>query len=420
MRNLLIVSDVHLACLRPGMREGGQREVARFIAHHADHPAPGGPWRLIVNGDLFDFDHQARSADERMLEPDALRLFGAIAEEFPEVFAALARFLDRGHEVVVIPGNHDLDLIWPGVRRDFLRRISAHLADPAAIGRLSFQDWFYYESGRIYVEHGHQYDVDNAVAGLLDPFEPGPRLRPSLGTFWIAGFCPHIPEIAYHVDHTRSPLYYLPVVAKRYGLRGPALWLRYLGFALRTLREAGPARAVVGPGHLERRRALAEASGLGEEALRRLEGAAATPRLASRLATAARLHIVPAFLLPVAAVFGILGAVFSSVALLACAAAALVPAVAVDFMVSSRFKGHAEESLRSAAATIQKIVGVPLVCFGHVHLPADERAGDGRYLNSGTWISARLPFHYIRVVGADAAVCRWEPRGGTVEEAEAA
>src|SRR5438067_1022203 len=118
------------------------------------------------------------------------------------------------------------------------------------------------------------------LVGLLDPFDRG-ELRITLGTRWISGFCPLIPEVAYHVDHTRSTLYYIPVMIRHFGLRAFSLYFRYVAFALGSLRHAGGRNAIAGPRHAERRRALAAASGLPEEKLVALERVAVKPRLAS-------------------------------------------------------------------------------------------------------------------------------------------
>ena len=181
-KNLLVVSDVHLCRLRPRMFEGGQRHFAAFVRRMTREPARDGlPWRLIINGDLLDFDHQARSIAQRGPEAASLALFDEMASEHGEAFDALAAFIDAGHEVVFIPGNHDLDLLWPSVRARFDARLSA-----TASPRLHHHTWFYYEPGRVYIEHGQQYDPDTAVLGLLSPFDTdsGQReLRRNLGTW---------------------------------------------------------------------------------------------------------------------------------------------------------------------------------------------------------------------------------------------
>jgi UDP-2,3-diacylglucosamine pyrophosphatase LpxH len=406
MTNLLIVSDVHLSRLRPRMMIGGQRELGRFLEHFAEHRREGRPWRLLLNGDLFDFDHHALTIAERGPEPESLRIFGEIADEYPEVFEALGRFLDAGNEVVVIPGNHDLDLMWPSVREAFRVRIAAQVRHPDAMERLSFREWFYYEPGRIWVEHGQQYDSDTSTPRLLDPFEEGPRLQTNLGTHWISDFCPNIPEIAYHVDHTRSTLYYLPVMIRYYGLKAPWMWCKYIAFALRTLLAAGRGNARRSDAHAARRAELARESGVPESVL--LEFEAVVPsRFTSRVETGARLHILPALLLPAVLVLGVLGIALGSWGFGLAAGLAGALAIAVSTIVSSRYHGHIEECLRLHARRVESALEVPIVSFGHVHVATEEPVGEGRYLNTGTWVSPHLPCHYVEVVGTDARLCAW-------------
>ena len=419
--SLLIVSDVHLCRLRPGMIAGGQRELARFLDHHATHRDGEHPWRLVCNGDLFDFDHQAVGMARRGREAASLELLAEVAAEFPEVLAALARFLDHGHEIVVIPGNHDFDLMWPSVRAAFTARVAADLADPAAMERLSFRDWFYYEPDRVFVEHGQQYDLDTSVAGLLAPFDEAPAgkgLRTNLGTHWISGFCPLIPEIAYHVDHTRSPLYYLPVIAARYGPRGPWLLVRYLAFALRTVLAAGPAQARAHPEHAHRRTALAAEAGTPAATLEALDALAAAPRLGSRASTAARLHLVAALCLPLGLALGIAALALGSPAVGIVAGGAFFAAALASLLGGGRYAGHAERAARAAAAEVQRMLDVPVVSFGHVHVATDEPCGTGRYLNSGTWLSPHLPLSYVRIDTEGASLRTWQPRQMTARDSE--
>jgi UDP-2,3-diacylglucosamine pyrophosphatase LpxH len=409
---LLIVSDVHFCRLRPGMMVGGQHLLAGWIAHHARRPRPDGPWRLLLNGDLFDFDHHADSMRERGPEAESVRLFGEIADEYPELFAALAEFLDAGHEVVVLPGNHDLDFFFPAVRAALRERVAGHVCQPGALSRLTFNDWFYYEPGRIWVEHGQQYDPDTRTVGLLDPLDARGQLRTNLGTRWISDFCPNIPEIAYHVDHTRAALFYVPVVLREYGWSGPSLWRRYVAFALRTVMAAGPAHVAARPAHDSRRRQLATLHSLDEEVLRGFEDRVPS-RMASRWHTAARLHLLPALLVPVVLTLVGLAIAKGSPALAGAAAGAVaLMAAAGGLLAGGGYHGTVAQNLRQQAARVQRALGVPLVSFGHVHQATDEAAGEGRYLNTGTWVSPHLPFTYVKVIGHTAELCRWSPELG--------
>jgi hypothetical protein len=58
---------------------------------------------------------------------------------------------------------------------------------------------------------------------------------------------------------------------------------------------------------------------------------------------------------------------------------------------------------------VQAALRVPLVLLGHDHVATDEAVGDGRYLNTGTWVSPHLPLHYVTVIGDRAELCRWIP-----------
>ena len=84
----------------------------------------------------------------------------------PELFAGLAGWVQHGHSLVVVKGNHDLEWYWPAVR-NFLRLTLAghlhegkpanplheHLAD--IVPRIRFVDDACIIDGQVYVEHGH-------------------------------------------------------------------------------------------------------------------------------------------------------------------------------------------------------------------------------------------------------------------------
>lgn len=132
--------------------------------------------------------------------PEACWKLLQIYRGHPVVFRALAWFLAAGNELVIISGNHDLELHWAEVQAqvrwllDFayqeLRRDGRFgpthdpLSDWACLAiagehfkecqdRLNFSPWFYYEPGFVYIEHGQQYEPANALMLPLNPTLPG-------------------------------------------------------------------------------------------------------------------------------------------------------------------------------------------------------------------------------------------------------
>jgi hypothetical protein len=71
----------------------------------------------------------------------------------------LTEFLERGHRLVVLLGNHDLELALPSVRRTLLDELQIS-------GRCDFEfiyDGEAYVVGDAIIEHGNQYDAWNRV-----------------------------------------------------------------------------------------------------------------------------------------------------------------------------------------------------------------------------------------------------------------
>jgi hypothetical protein len=109
----------------------------------------------------------------------------------PLFFESLAGFLAEGHRLSVTKGNHDAEWFFAEVQAAFvpkLRRIYAaslkhetSLAAHHALERfdatcgdrgVQFLDWFYYEPGSLWVEHGNQYDEVNCFKYWLAPQVP--------------------------------------------------------------------------------------------------------------------------------------------------------------------------------------------------------------------------------------------------------
>lgn len=128
---------------------------------------------LIINGDFIDFvsvtlKGETASPFSRLgcTEEESLKKLEKAINAHPAVFSALRRFAkENGHRVVLIPGNHDIDLLWPEVRG----RLQEVMGDPGP-------DFFYFEGSGVYrdrglyVEHGSQYFSDTVFENFSHPF----------------------------------------------------------------------------------------------------------------------------------------------------------------------------------------------------------------------------------------------------------
>jgi len=87
----------------------------------------------------------------------------------PDFFMALSTWMERGNKIIIVKGNHDLELYWPAVR-NYLRmiiaegiiKISSKNIEDVLKGNILPNITFIDDSVEIdkdfYVEHGHRYD----------------------------------------------------------------------------------------------------------------------------------------------------------------------------------------------------------------------------------------------------------------------
>lgn len=97
----------------------------------------------------------------------------------PLFFRALAWFVSRGHRLVFVRGNHDLELFWPLVQervREFIaREYVAHEGKlpPDFRERIDFRPgWFHYRPGLFFAEHGAQYEPLDSCVNPIRPLLP--------------------------------------------------------------------------------------------------------------------------------------------------------------------------------------------------------------------------------------------------------
>lgn len=191
---LHVVSDLHLGGVPEHQIMNQGRALGRVIAHLAALPADQ-QVGLVLDGDIVDF-LAARNA--AYLDPEgAVTKLQAIFDdgEFAPVWSALAAFAAApGRVLVLVLGNHDVELALPRVQDLLLARLTG--GDPAARGRIRVaMDGTGYAcvvgGRRVLCVHGNDADPWNVVdQGQLrhviraqnqgqrpDPWEPNAGTR---------------------------------------------------------------------------------------------------------------------------------------------------------------------------------------------------------------------------------------------------
>ena len=173
---IVVVSDLHMSA---GLLEDFDHELevqfAQFLEERLCRQNEA--VELVINGDFLDFvqappysgpDLQGQSPAKLPLcftQVQSRQKLAAIHDAHGRTFQALNQFLasNPNNALVVLPGNHDPDFFWSGVREDFGRYIS--LGDTAIAERIRIHlDPAYQpkECPTVWIEHGQQYDPINA------------------------------------------------------------------------------------------------------------------------------------------------------------------------------------------------------------------------------------------------------------------
>jgi UDP-2,3-diacylglucosamine pyrophosphatase LpxH len=189
----LVVSDLHLADLERRRKDYGSlwkrykkpkffldRDFRRFLQYKMEQLE--GPIELVLNGDTFDFDSVIALPEVASLRLSWLeRLRGlspehpksrfkiqVILEAHPVWVETMRTFLAKGHRLVFIIGNHDLELHWPGVQQE-IRKALLPMIDGEPKGEIRFCEWFYISEKDTLLEHGNQYDAYCVCSNPIHP-----------------------------------------------------------------------------------------------------------------------------------------------------------------------------------------------------------------------------------------------------------
>ncbi|HEX6246078.1 MAG TPA: hypothetical protein VFZ61_34375, partial [Polyangiales bacterium] len=213
----LILSDIHLGSdlvqhVRPWARsswlnsdaEVDQRLIS-LLAHYRERATEQRPLCLIIAGDFLDLVGVSLAPEPAALKTQLTReerrhglgsahdhvvqKVQAIAARHSRVFAALCEFLLCGHRLVIVRGNHDIELHWRAAQRAVVDAIRAHAPDARSArevgARVRICPWFYAVEGLLYVEHGHEFDAMCSYGDPLLPTCPRDSRRIRLSPFAV-------------------------------------------------------------------------------------------------------------------------------------------------------------------------------------------------------------------------------------------
>ncbi len=388
-RFILVLSDLHLSeGWNPHTGLLSRREdfffdttFERFLAKHAQIAnEDNSSTRLIFAGDLVDFQQvkSTPAAETAGPRPECRwceRLsFGEDSDErHPRLglstsprhtvwkleqiiaghgvfFSSLADFLAHGHDLVILPGNHDIEWIYPQVRQAFIRGVCgfapAHSRHSIA-QRIKFKPWFYYEPDLIYVEHGNQYDPLDSFDYLLYPFLQDGRIDLPAGSFFVRYLFNHVEFSWPFADNIKPPSRFILWALARW--EGWRYLLEYFRFFREICNKRGPLpddwRGRLDLIHLQCLSQLSDTTGIPQASLDELKGLWER----SLLHNAGRWKLFMGFV-----------------------------------------KGSpSSQALRRKALAIQRILHVPYLVFGHTHQAYRHLLSGGRgraeYFNSGAW-----------------------------------
>lgn len=464
--DLFILSDLHLSAgVSPETQRTSRLEtffydrefsnlVDRIIVHSSARRCAA---VLILNGDLFDFlavvqvpppDECLRlgihlSRRERKYGMDSEPVKDAwkmrrIIQGHPEFFVAVLRLLAAGHTVHVNRGNHDVELFWPEVRAAFYEEVEALAAreyprtEASVIReRIRFHEWFYYEPGRIWVEHGHQYEASNSFRYLLEPTirrrkDAQPTVDLPTGSLFVRYVYNRFKLVDPYSTQVFTLEQYLDIISSYNVVDLAKALLVHFPFFVRALKQArvfevsGVADAAVV--HRRRVEALGRESGLGEK-LERIDALRSYPIGVTRYTLFREMmkpiirNVLTIMLLVLVSIGGwmllfsliqntqwLAESVLGKASLMAVlAVVTIVGLFAAGAWLSRRYR-HARDTIHfdlvGRAERLMDTVDVPFVAFGHSHGVDRRPLPGGRvYGNSGTWTIVRGPWDAVRPFG---------------------
>ncbi len=168
-RITLVVSDLHIGS---GHRKGvvnfyddfrHDSQLAALLRRYSQGRYEGTDVELVLNGDIFDLlkVHVRGQFPERITEPIAVHKLRRCLAGHPKVVRALTGFLGVRHKrITLLPGNHDMEFVYPQVQRTFCEAVAAKPTDPRM--RFVVDRPEHRIEGGVEIHHGHQFEALHA------------------------------------------------------------------------------------------------------------------------------------------------------------------------------------------------------------------------------------------------------------------
>jgi UDP-2,3-diacylglucosamine pyrophosphatase LpxH len=432
----LIVSDLHLRGGFDNPTEGlyhFDEEFADFLRYYRLNRLSDHPWRLIIAGDFIEFLYitDMPGPDEPLLRgvtfTESETVYGLATEApkarwkldrilrscHPQLLLALARFVAEGNSIVVLRGNHDVEMFWKEVQDHFRRLIAEHhpedisyMAMKAAVAQhVEFWDWFCYVPNLLYVEHGCQYDQFCCFENFMNPVVPTrpTRIQNSISELSVRYFTNPMKTInAMAAENIDSIAEYLGFVLRGGRSLLPRVLRLYGGMVRRVMAKSGrpdaEAERVVRAEHDRRVAEMDQRFGLPSGTAAKVHAMRATQVMRSWMA-AARFLALDLFAvggLLVAGIVYIMIAYPARVGLLASVVAIAVVGV-ILYIGALRFRRVLEyQQLRRIAQRLADLFRVKYVVLGHSHqAEVTTLPGGSAYVNVGTWVPAGDDAYFV-------------------------
>jgi hypothetical protein len=185
--NVVMISDLHVGDpINDRLEDFNRDEDFERLLLEVIPRRTGWPATLIIGGDFIDFAQVLpnlgrHSYGDRfgVTEDESVTKIERVIKGHPRVFSSLERFIDNGGQVLILPGNHDIDLHWPGVFEALQRAIGG-----AERPNLCFVNSGEIHERGIHIEHGNQYSFDNWFEHWENPIQKAPDGRMRLERPW--------------------------------------------------------------------------------------------------------------------------------------------------------------------------------------------------------------------------------------------